>query len=53
MQKRKLWNSSLEVSTLGLGCKGMSMAYGTAEDKSDAQPIGRLGRPEKIANALL
>ncbi len=27
MQKRKLGNSSLEVSALGLGCMGMSFSY--------------------------
>jgi aryl-alcohol dehydrogenase-like predicted oxidoreductase len=33
MQKRKLGNSGLEVSTLGLGCMGMSSGYGPAGDK--------------------
>lgn len=33
MQKRKLGNSSLEVSALGLGCMGMSSAYGPPADK--------------------
>ena len=33
MQKRKLGNSSLEVSALGLGCMGMSSSYGPAADK--------------------
>jgi aryl-alcohol dehydrogenase-like predicted oxidoreductase len=33
MQKRKLGNSGLEVSALGLGCMGMSYAYGTAPDR--------------------
>jgi aryl-alcohol dehydrogenase-like predicted oxidoreductase len=28
MQKRKLGNSNLEVSALGLGCMGMSAGYG-------------------------
>lgn len=35
MQKRKLGNSGLEVSALGLGCMGMSYAYGTAPDKKE------------------
>jgi aryl-alcohol dehydrogenase-like predicted oxidoreductase len=35
MQKRKLGNSSLEVSALGLGCMGMSSAYGPAADKQE------------------
>ena len=33
MQKRKLGNSSLEVSALGLGCMGMSQSYGPAPDR--------------------
>lgn len=36
MQKRKLGNSNLEVSALGLGCMGLSFAYGQAPDKEDA-----------------
>src|SRR5258706_8756744 len=35
MQKRKLGNSNLEVSALGLGCMGMSFAYGPAGDKNE------------------
>ena len=35
MQKRKLGNSSLEVSALGLGCMGMSANYGPAADKQE------------------
>ncbi|PYP50539.1 MAG: aldo/keto reductase [Gemmatimonadetes bacterium] len=33
MQKRKLGNSNLEVSALGLGCMGMSQSYGLPPDK--------------------
>src|SRR4029079_2576598 len=33
MQKRKLGNSNLEVSALGLGCMGMSFGYGPVGDK--------------------
>jgi aryl-alcohol dehydrogenase-like predicted oxidoreductase len=33
MQKRKLGNSNLEVSALGLGCMGLSQGYGPAVDK--------------------
>jgi len=35
MQKRKLGNSKLEVSALGLGCMGMSHAYGAARDEKE------------------
>jgi len=35
MQKRKLGNSNLEVSALGLGCMGMSSVYGPAGDKQE------------------
>ena len=35
MQKRKLGNGNLEVSALGLGCMGMSSAYGPAGDKQE------------------
>jgi aryl-alcohol dehydrogenase-like predicted oxidoreductase len=35
MQKRKLGNSGLEVSAMGLGCMGMSFGYGPAADKQE------------------
>ncbi|SEM16437.1 Predicted oxidoreductase [Syntrophus gentianae] len=35
MQKRKLGNSGLEISTIGLGCMGMSYGYGPAADKKE------------------
>jgi aryl-alcohol dehydrogenase-like predicted oxidoreductase len=33
MQKRKLGNSNLEVSAIGLGCMGMTSVYGPPADK--------------------
>lgn len=36
MQKRRLGNSNLEVSAIGLGCMGLSFGYGPATDKQEA-----------------
>jgi aryl-alcohol dehydrogenase-like predicted oxidoreductase len=35
MQKRKLGNSDLEVSAIGLGCMGMNFSYGKPADKKE------------------
>ncbi|UCD76082.1 MAG: aldo/keto reductase [Phycisphaerales bacterium] len=36
MQKRKLGDTGLEVSAIGLGCMGLSYGYGPATDKEQA-----------------
>lgn len=41
MKKRKLGNSGLEVSALGLGCMGLTFGYGPATDKSQAVALIR------------
>ena len=41
MQKRKLGNSGLEVSALGLGCMGMSEYYGEADETDSIATIHR------------
>jgi aryl-alcohol dehydrogenase-like predicted oxidoreductase len=41
MQKRKLGQSNLEVSALGLGCMGMSFSYGPPEDKQEMTALLR------------
>jgi aryl-alcohol dehydrogenase-like predicted oxidoreductase len=41
MQKRKIGNSNLEVSALGLGCMGLSFGYGPAVDKQQALALIR------------
>jgi aryl-alcohol dehydrogenase-like predicted oxidoreductase len=42
MLKRKLGNSNLEVPAIGLGCMGMSFAYGPAGDKQEMISLLRL-----------
>jgi len=39
MRKRKLGNSNLEVSALGLGCMGMSFSYGPPKDKKEMSAL--------------
>jgi len=41
MQKRRLGNSGLEVSALGLGCMGMSFGFGPARDEQEMIPVIR------------
>ncbi|HEY5777696.1 MAG TPA: aldo/keto reductase [Terrimicrobiaceae bacterium] len=41
MQKRKLGNSNLEVSAIGLGCMGMSFGYGPAKDEQEMVSVIR------------
>lgn len=39
MQKRSLGNSGLEVSTLGLGCMGMTSVYGPPADRTEMSAL--------------
>src|SRR3954454_8516078 len=41
MQKRKLGNSNLELSAIGLGCMGMSFSYGPPKDKQEMTALLR------------
>ena len=41
MQQRKLGNSGLEVSAIGLGCMGMSFSYGPPKDKQEMTTVLR------------
>jgi aryl-alcohol dehydrogenase-like predicted oxidoreductase len=41
MKKRPLGHTGLSVSALGLGCMGMSMAYGTRDDAESIKTVHR------------
>ncbi|WP_225737626.1 aldo/keto reductase [Dyella acidiphila] len=41
MQKRKLGRQGLEVSTVGLGCMGMSQSYGPADEAESIATVHR------------
>lgn len=41
MQKRKLGNSGLEISAIGLGCMGMSFGYGPPADRQEMTALIR------------
>src|SRR5213595_748602 len=41
MEYRKLGKSGLQVSALGLGCMGMSFAYGPANEEESLQVLHR------------
>jgi len=49
MRQRKLGNSNLEVSALGLGCMGLSFGYGPATDKHEAISLIR-SAVEKVSH---
>ena len=44
MQKRKLGSGGLEVSAIGLGCMGMSFAYGSPEERDEQESIATIHR---------
>jgi aryl-alcohol dehydrogenase-like predicted oxidoreductase len=48
MQKRKLGTSGLEVSAIGLGCMGMSFAYGTQEERDERESIATIHRAMEL-----
>src|SRR6185503_8251284 len=41
MKKRALGRTGIKVSALGLGCMGMSMAYGTRDDAESIKTVHR------------
>jgi len=44
MQQRRLGSSGLNVSAIGLGCMGMSSAYGTADERDERESIATVHR---------
>src|SRR5438874_8193455 len=44
MQQRKLGNNNQEVSAIGLGCMGMSFAYGAPEERDGIESIATVHR---------
>ena len=44
METRRLGNGGLAVSAIGLGCMGMSFAYGTPEERDDGESIATIHR---------
>jgi aryl-alcohol dehydrogenase-like predicted oxidoreductase len=44
MQKRRLGSNGLEVSPIGLGCMGMSFAYGSPEERDDRESVATIHR---------
>ena len=44
MKMRKLGSNGLEVSALGLGCMGMSQAYGVPEERDERESIATVHR---------
>jgi aryl-alcohol dehydrogenase-like predicted oxidoreductase len=44
MQQRKLGRGALEVSAIGLGCMGMSFAYGAPEERDERESIAAIHR---------
>jgi aryl-alcohol dehydrogenase-like predicted oxidoreductase len=46
MQKRKL--GQLEVSAIGLGCMGMSFAYGVADERDESESIATIHRAIEV-----
>lgn len=52
LDTRKLGNQGLSVSCLGLGCMGMSSAYGTAQERDERESIATIHRAIELGITL-
>ena len=52
MKTRKLGSSGLEVAALGLGCMGMSQAYGVPEERDERESIATIHRAIELGVTL-
>ena len=50
---RQLGSQGLAVSALGLGCMGMSQAYGTAEERDERESIATIHRALELGVTFL
>ena len=52
MESRTLGRNGLEVAAIGLGCMGMSFAYGTADERDDTESIATIHRAIELGVTL-
>ena len=53
MQKRRLGKGNLEVSAIGLGCMGMSFAYGAPEERDERESVATIHRALELGVTFL
>jgi len=53
MERRRLGVDGLEVSTLGLGCMGMSDFYGAPQERDEAEAVAAIHRAAELGITML